>query len=221
MSCTSGSTTVSIATPPMGDDSWVGWFLSQIGNEFLCRVPLEFMRDKFNLYDLESEVVNFSKSLDTIMDPEFCANNWVGDGAHIESERLYGLIHARYIMTAPGIDAMRRKYEYGDFGICPRVYCEGQHVLPIGLSEKSYESTVKIFCPCCRDIYQPTRNSAVLDGCMFGPNFPHMFLMELPTHRPTLSEEKYVPRLYGFQLHKSALEPVPDPAANKCANSYA
>ncbi|XP_033254132.1 suppressor-of-stellate-like protein [Drosophila miranda] len=120
-------------------------------------------------------------------------------------------------MTPPGIDAMRRKYEYGDFGICPRVYCQGHHVLPIGLSEKSYESTVKIFCPCCQDIYQPTRISAMLDGCMFGPSFPHMFLMELPSHRPTPPQEKYVPRLYGFQLHKSALEPVPDSAANESA----
>jgi hypothetical protein len=56
--------------------------------------------------------------------------------------------------------------------------CEGQHVLPIGLSDTPRRSSVKLFCPRCQDIYQPrTTIHTAIDGAFFGTSFAQVFLM--------------------------------------------
>lgn len=57
---------------------------------------------------------------------------------------LYGLIHARFILSPRGLAMMREKYLLGTFGSCQRVLCERQLVLPIGLSEELSTSRVKV-----------------------------------------------------------------------------
>jgi casein kinase II subunit beta len=62
---------------------------------------------------------------------------------------LYGLIHARFILSPHGLAMMKEKYTLGQFGYCPRVLCERQNVLPIGVSEDLSTSRVKVYCPRC------------------------------------------------------------------------
>jgi casein kinase II subunit beta len=50
---------------------------------------------------------------------------------------------------------MKEKYMMGSFGYCPRVLCERQNVLPIGVSEELSTSRVKVYCPRCQDVYIP------------------------------------------------------------------
>jgi casein kinase II subunit beta len=68
---------------------------------------------------------------------------------------LYGLIHARFILSPRGLAMMKEKFTLGSFGYCPRVLCERQNVLPIGVSEDLSTSRVKVYCPKCQDVYIP------------------------------------------------------------------
>lgn len=68
------------------------------------------------------------------------------DVVETAAEMLYGLIHARYILTSRGMAAMHEKYKKGEFGTCPRVLCAGQPCLPVGVVDVPRQSTVKACC---------------------------------------------------------------------------
>ena len=89
---------------------------------------------------------------------------------------MYGLIHARFILTPRGLAMMREKYLLGKFGVCPRVLCERQTVLPIGMSEELRTSRVKVYCPKCEDVYIPKKKCPDVDGAYFGCSFPHILM---------------------------------------------
>lgn len=97
------------------------------------------------------------------------------------AELLYGLIHQRYITSRPGLSQMQEKYEQGHFGVCPRVYCQGARVLPVGVSDIPGTETVKLFCPSCLDVYTPPNSRfQTVDGAFFGTTFGCLFLMSFP-----------------------------------------
>ena len=105
------------------------------------------------------------------------------DTSVIESsaELLYGLIHARFITSRPGIQQMWDKYEHNHFGVCPRVYCHGARVVPVGLSDTPGQQTVKLFCPSCLDVYTPPNSRfQAVDGAFFGSTFGCLFFMTFP-----------------------------------------
>ena len=105
------------------------------------------------------------------------------DTSVIESsaELLYGLIHARYITSRPGIQQMMEKYELSHFGFCPRVYCATSKVLPVGLTDTPGQQTVKLFCPSCMDAYTPPNSRfQAVDGAFFGTTFGCLFFMTFP-----------------------------------------
>ncbi|KAJ7011300.1 LOW QUALITY PROTEIN: casein kinase II subunit beta-like isoform X1 [Populus alba x Populus x berolinensis] len=143
-----------------GDEtSWISWFCNLRGNEFFCEVDDDYIQDDFNLCGLSSQVPYYDYALDLILDIESSHGDMFTEEQNelVESaaEMLYGLIHARYILTSKGMAAMLEKYKNYDFGRCPRVYCCGQPCLPVGQSDIPRSSTVKICCPRCDDIYYP------------------------------------------------------------------
>ncbi len=62
-----------------------------------------------------------------------------------QAKELYGLIHARFIQTSNGFALIREKFLNGVYGNCPRVLCNKQILLPMGLSEDLKYSRVKVF----------------------------------------------------------------------------
>ncbi|KAI4338431.1 hypothetical protein MLD38_023492 [Melastoma candidum] len=190
-----------------GDDSsWISWYCNLRGNEFFCEVDDDYIQDDFNLCGLSSQVPYYDYALDLMLDVAYGEMLTEEQNELVESaaETLYGLIHARYILTSKGMAAMLEKYKNIDFGRCPRVYCCGQPCLPIGQSDIPRSSTVKVYCPRCEDIYYPrSKYHGNIDGAFFGTTFPHLFLMTYPHLKPQTTTQNYVPRVFGFKIHKN------------------
>jgi len=175
-----------------------------------CEVERSYIEDGFNLYGLRACVPNFSDCLDLMLDrigPDDSDDSRLTQSACT----LYGLIHARYIITAHGLDAMYNKYAAKEFGTCPLLQCGGQPVLPVGVKDEVGVDTVKVFCPKCQNIYHPPPirsrgGSCTVDGASFGTTFPHLFLMTFSNLVPDglSSDSVYVPRVFGFRVHQSA-----------------
>ncbi|RIB26098.1 casein kinase II, regulatory subunit [Gigaspora rosea] len=185
---------------------WIDWFLSTKGNEYFCEVDEEYILDRFNLTGLNSEVQHYTQALDLITDSlEEELDDEMREAVEKSARHLYGLIHARFIITSRGLAKMLEKYKKAEFGRCPRVLCHNQPLLPVGLSDQPYTKSVKLYCPRCEDIYNPksTRHSSI-DGAYYGSTFPHMLFQVYPHLLPPKSNERYVPRIFGFKIHDIA-----------------
>mmetsp|Transcript_12031 Transcript_12031/g.12094 ORF Transcript_12031/g.12094 Transcript_12031/m.12094 type:complete len:325 (+) Transcript_12031:102-1076(+) len=199
----------SILTPSEEGTSWISWFINLRGNEFFCEVDDEYIQDDFNLTGLSTMVPYYDYSLDMMLDVDIPLDTLSEEQQEIvetAAEVLYGLIHARFILTSRGMQRMHEKHQNVDFGRCPRVYCQGQPVLPIGLSDVPRHFAVNVYCPRCQDIFYPrSTKQANLDGAYFGTTFSHLFLLTHPDLIPQRVQQTYVPRIYGFRIHKDSL----------------
>ena len=97
------------------------------------------------------------------------------------------------------------------------MFCHEQPLLPVGLSDTPNVSGVKLFCPCCKEVYNPPEDlgserlrigSPVdIDGAFFGTTFPHMFLLQYPEYLSSPSNT-YNPTIFGYKIHPSRSEQV-------------
>ncbi|CAD6566492.1 MAG: casein kinase 2 regulatory subunit [Tremellales sp. Tagirdzhanova-0007] len=157
--------------------------------EYFAEVDEDYILDRFNLTGLNGEVVQeYARALDLITDSldDESLDEDIREAVETSARFLYGLIHARYIVTSRGLNKMLAKYRKADFGRCPRVYCYAQPLLPVGLSDIPYQKAVKLYCPRCEDIYSPKSNRhGSIDGAYFGTTFPHMLFMVYPQVIPS------------------------------------
>ncbi|KAI0750046.1 casein kinase II, regulatory subunit [Daedaleopsis nitida] len=168
---------------------WITWFLSSKGNEYFCEVEEDYILDRFNLTGLNTEVQHYAQALDMITDnlDEEIQDDLRGN-LDLQARLLYGLIHARWIVTARGLAKMLDKYKRADFGRCPRVLCQSQPLLPVGLTDVPYEKSVKLYCGRCEDIYSPkSSRHGSIDGAYFGTSFPHLLFLVYPNLIPPKS----------------------------------
>lgn len=137
---------------------WIQWFCSLEGHDFYVEVDEDYIRDNFNLYGLRPLLSNYDKALDTILarepcDDDMCSRDFIEHYRDVTN--LYGLIHARYILSPRGLVQMKDKLVCGTFGKCPRVFCEDQYTLPVGLSDELRAHRIRVYCPCCQEVYDP------------------------------------------------------------------
>jgi casein kinase II subunit beta len=186
---------------------WVVWFCGLKGNEFFCEVDEEYIRDDFNLTGLSLMVPFFDHAVEMILDLDSPQDERLTEEQQrlvdSSAETLYGLIHARFILTPRGLKLMEEKYKTAAFGRCPRISCQGHPVLPVGQSDIVRESSVKLYCPKCRELYFPrSARHKALDGAFWGTTFPHLLLLTLYDGPPPIdsSAPPYVPRVFGFRI---------------------
>lgn len=91
-------------------------------------------------------------------------------------------------ISRPFPPSQLEKYKRADFGRCPRVLCQSQPLLPVGLTDVPYEKSVKLYCGRCEDIYSPkSSRHGSIDGAYFGTSFPHLLFLVYPNLIPPKS----------------------------------
>lgn len=132
------------------------------------------------------------------------------------AEALYLMIHARFVCSPRGLDALRRILLNSPvFGKCPRIPCEGTMLLPYGSSSDftSNSQTCQRYCPSCGNLWNFWESKT--DGCAWGPSLCYLLLMayghELyPTASRRQAQSLSVvvhhndPRIFGFRIHPAA-----------------
>ncbi|KAJ5329314.1 hypothetical protein N7452_009704 [Penicillium brevicompactum] len=181
-------------------------FVSSRGNEYFCEIDEDYLTDRFNLTGLNTEVSYYQYALDLVTDVfDLDADDDLREQIEKSARHLYGLVHARYIVTTRGLAKMLEKYKKSDFGKCPRVMCDGHALLPVGQADLPNMSTVKLYCPKCEDIYNPkSSRHASIDGAYFGTSFHSILFQVYPALNPEKSSRRYEPRIYGFKVHAAA-----------------
>ncbi|KAI1339582.1 DUF1339 domain protein [Xylariaceae sp. FL0016] len=185
---------------------WRDWFISSRGNEYFCEIDEDYLTDRFNLTGLNTEVQYYQYALDLITDVfDLDCDDDMRETIEKSARHLYGLIHARYIVTTRGLAKMLDKYKKADFGKCPRVFCHSHPLLPMGQTDAPHQKPVKLYCVRCEDVYNPkSSRHGTIDGAYFGTSFHNIMFQVYPALVPPKSAERYIPRVYGFKVHAPA-----------------
>ena len=195
--------------PEVQQTDWIHWFCGLRGNEYFVEIDDTFIKNEENLTGINCK--QFLKTLLSEKPKNDELTREVLEDCQ-EIREIYGLIHKRFIHTPLGMGLMREKFLDGLFGYCPRLLCNKQVMLPIGLSEDMRYSQVKVFCPLCQEVYKPREifygyqgkkfyKFDLPDGIYFGTSFPQAFLANFPDLDPRITQsERYIPKLYGFRI---------------------
>ena len=161
--------------------SWIDTYLEQPFGDWFCHVPSNFAGNGFNTFGIGVDQAHAKSAFNILLGSDGNSSDSFDSDSEDEIEectvKIFCLIHARYIFTTDGLNEMRRKYQDGVFGSCPRYSCNGQNLLPVGMSDKPGVDFVKVYCPCCKQIYEADDVHSCIDGAFFSKSFPHYLLM--------------------------------------------
>lgn len=84
-------------------------FISSRGNEYFCEIDEDYLTDRFNLTGLNTEVQYYQYALDLVTDVfDMEVDDDMREQIEKSARHLYGLVHARYIVTTRGLAKMVR-----------------------------------------------------------------------------------------------------------------
>lgn len=202
------SDSTSTSSSSYDECTWLEAFLHKSELEdLLTPVPMTYFQESLSLYGLEQEIDYFREALQLIVDNTYDCEE--GDVEKVERAAaiLYAKAHQRYIKTAQALEEVRTNYQNGTYGECPRLSCQGQHLLPFGPSSDPGKEILRFYCPCCRECYKMYQINAdmYVDGCFFGPDLVGIFMASYPEFAQQVPKREYVPRVYGFELYRNVL----------------
>lgn len=88
-------------------NTYVCQFVSSRGNEYFCEIDEEYLTDRFNLTGLNTEVHYYQHALDLVNDVfDLDCDDEMREMIEKSARHLYGLVHARYIVTTRGLAKM-------------------------------------------------------------------------------------------------------------------
>jgi casein kinase II subunit beta len=191
--------------------SWVDFICSDARGRYFVKIESSYLNDNFNFFGLRAKgreaQQNFRCAVDAIrgpyLPPERRPEDWPPD-IERSAGRLYGLLHARFLLTQIALSQMYEKYSREEFPRCPRACCDGAVCLPYGPSEEIGVSVLRMFCPRCKEVYiADDRISESIDGAFFGPSWVHLFVQKYERETkvvPRTELKKPMIRLFGFRI---------------------
>lgn len=190
--------------------SWTTKLSKLPGNNIFCEIPISFISDPLIMQWIQEydDKIHFKHALNLLITSD-STNHEVNKDINDMAMRLYTLLHSKYVLSINGLNEIKTKHLNGVYGKCPRVLCNENYLLPIGLHDTPNTSFLKCFCSKCRDIYHPDSNyitATNVDGAAFGTTLPHLLLNTLPQLSPQRNSQIFVPKIFGFRISANATE---------------
>lgn len=197
---------------PMYVKPWIDQHCEK--NPWFVKVDTNWALDWFNQHGFSSIITDFDDALSVLAlgspkEQSGSLSHYSGQdivriqALNQQAQRLYGLLHARFICQPAGLNKMAELIRKGIYGKCPRTLCEGCPVIPVGTTLTMRRHSVKLFCPCCRDIYK-SPSYPVIDGAYFGPAFAHIFIMDHAAEFKIYEDRfrPFVQKAFGFNIRR-------------------
>ena len=101
-------------------------FISSRGNEYFCEIDEDYLTDRFNLTGLNTEVQYYQYALDLVTDVfDLDCDDDMRETIEKSARHLYGLVHARYIVTTRGLAKMVGWLSGSSYHVLPKLMCLG------------------------------------------------------------------------------------------------
>ena len=196
---------------------WVKNFLSFPSSYVFVDVDVKFLKEFLeNFVATSSLITDFKESKKLIFASSIKEVLAAPQSIQSQAEILYGLAHAKYLLTVEGQEKMISKQKSKIFAHCPRLYCQRTTCFPCGVSDSLQELSIKMYCPNCHEIYNVSDDLiSNIDGAYFGLKWLECVCQSHPELRLSSQTPEYVPRIYGFRIYQPPEAPIDDKQINE------